>query len=227
MAHMVKRETVDAARAEYGDDLAVVCYVNSTVESRAGATCASPAPTPSRSCPSCRSSTSCSFPTRTWAVSWPSRCRKSTSSLTTGDCPRHHIITVEQIVDATEAHPDALVGTPRVQGRRPCRGRLHRLHRRHHQVCRGVGRGSEFIIVTVRGVLYELERRCRGHRQEVRLPGGAAHLRQHGSHHARKARALPWRRARARCRSACRTRPPTRPSSRSTACSSTQRAKTM
>lgn len=32
MAHMVKRETVDAARAEYGDDLAVVCYVNSTVE---------------------------------------------------------------------------------------------------------------------------------------------------------------------------------------------------
>ena len=33
--------------------------------SRAGATCASPAPTPSRSCPSCRSSTSCSFPTKT------------------------------------------------------------------------------------------------------------------------------------------------------------------
>lgn len=32
MAHMVKRETVDAARAQYGDDLAVVCYVNSTVE---------------------------------------------------------------------------------------------------------------------------------------------------------------------------------------------------
>ncbi len=32
MAHMVKRSTIDAARAEYGDDLAVACYVNSTVE---------------------------------------------------------------------------------------------------------------------------------------------------------------------------------------------------
>ena len=31
MAHMVTKETVDAARAEY-DDLAVVCYVNSTAE---------------------------------------------------------------------------------------------------------------------------------------------------------------------------------------------------
>ena len=32
MAHMVERATVEAARAEYGDDLAVACYVNSTVE---------------------------------------------------------------------------------------------------------------------------------------------------------------------------------------------------
>ena len=32
MAHMVRRETVDAARATYGDDLAVACYVNSTAE---------------------------------------------------------------------------------------------------------------------------------------------------------------------------------------------------
>ena len=32
MAHMVRRATIDGARAEYGDDLAVVCYVNSTME---------------------------------------------------------------------------------------------------------------------------------------------------------------------------------------------------
>ena len=32
MAHMVRRETVEAARERYGDDLAVVCYVNSTAE---------------------------------------------------------------------------------------------------------------------------------------------------------------------------------------------------
>ena len=35
MAHMVRRETVDAARERYGDDLAVACYVNSTAEAKA------------------------------------------------------------------------------------------------------------------------------------------------------------------------------------------------
>ena len=58
MAHMVKRETVDAARAEYGDDLAVVCYVNSTVEIKSWSDART-----------CRSTISCSFPTRTWAAS--------------------------------------------------------------------------------------------------------------------------------------------------------------
>lgn len=32
MAHMVDKKTIDDARARYGDDLAVVCYVNSTAE---------------------------------------------------------------------------------------------------------------------------------------------------------------------------------------------------
>ena len=35
MAHMVCKETVDGARATYGDNLAVACYVNSTTEMKA------------------------------------------------------------------------------------------------------------------------------------------------------------------------------------------------
>lgn len=35
MAHMVVRATVDAAREKYGDDLAVACYVNSTTQMKA------------------------------------------------------------------------------------------------------------------------------------------------------------------------------------------------
>ena len=34
MAHMVRHETVVAARERYGDDLAVACYVNSTAEAK-------------------------------------------------------------------------------------------------------------------------------------------------------------------------------------------------
>ena len=35
MAHMMTKSTIDEARAEYGDDLAVACYVNSTTEMKA------------------------------------------------------------------------------------------------------------------------------------------------------------------------------------------------
>ena len=35
MAHMVQKATIDAARAKYGDDLAVACYVNSTSQMKA------------------------------------------------------------------------------------------------------------------------------------------------------------------------------------------------
>ena len=85
---------------------------------------------------------------------------------------------------------------------------------------------SEFIIVTVRGVLYELERRCRGTGKKFYFPAvqptcvNMDLITLESSCAAR-------RRARARCRSASRTRRQTRPSSRSTVCSSTQRARTM
>ncbi|MBO7674088.1 MAG: quinolinate synthase NadA [Atopobiaceae bacterium] len=35
MAHMLRKQTIDEAREAYGDDLAVVCYVNSTNEMKA------------------------------------------------------------------------------------------------------------------------------------------------------------------------------------------------
>ena len=34
MAHMISKPDIDRVRAEYGDDLAVVCYVNSTAEAK-------------------------------------------------------------------------------------------------------------------------------------------------------------------------------------------------
>ena len=34
MAHMISKHDIDRVRAEYGDDLAVVCYVNSTAEAK-------------------------------------------------------------------------------------------------------------------------------------------------------------------------------------------------
>ncbi len=149
--------------------------------------------------------------------------------LNKGYCPRHHIITVEQIVDRyAEATPTrSYCAHPRVQSRCAGRGRLHRLHRRHHQVCRGVGRQR----------IHHRDGPRRGSTAPAPPPG-----------HRQKVFTSPRavqptcvnmdlitleklvrcrRRARARCRSASRTRLPTRPARRSTACSSTRRVRTM
>ena len=142
MAHMVKRETVDAARAEYGDDLAVVCYVNSTVEIK----------------------------------SWSDVCFVAEQVpqkhviLNNGYCPRHHIITVEQIVDAQEAHPDALVlAHPECKADVLAEADYIGSTAGIIKYAEESG-ASEFIIVTVRGVLYELERRCQGTGKKFYFP---------------------------------------------------------
>ena len=208
MAHMVKRETVDAARAEYGDDLAVVCYVNSTVEIKSwSGVCVTssnavkivselpqqhilfiprPKPRPLRS--------------RAGAA-------KKHVILNNGYCPRHHIITVEQIVDATEAHPGALV-----LAHPECKADVL-AEADYIGSTAGIIKyaeesdASEFIIVTVRGVLYELERRCQGTGKKFYFlqcgPPASTWISSRS-----KSSCTAWRRARARCRLACRTRPP-------------------
>ena len=90
--------------------------------------------------------------------------------LNNGYCPRHHIITVEQIVDATEAHPDALV-----LAHPECKADVL-AEADYIGSTAGIIKyaeesdASEFIIVTVRGVLYELERRCQGTGKKFYFP---------------------------------------------------------
>lgn len=90
--------------------------------------------------------------------------------LNNGYCPRHHIITVEQIVDAQEAHPDALV-----LAHPECKADVL-AEADYIGSTAGIIKyaeesdASEFIIVTVRGVLYELERRCQGTGKKFYFP---------------------------------------------------------
>ena len=149
MAHMVKRETVDAARAEYGDDLAVVCYVNSTVEIKSW----------SDVCVTSSNAVKMFIPDQNLGRFVAERVPQKHVILNNGYCPRHHIITVEQIVDAQEAHPDALV-----LAHPECKADVL-AEADYIGSTAGIIKyaeesdASEFIIVTVRGVLYELERR--------------------------------------------------------------------
>ena len=223
MAHMVKRETVDAARAEYGDDLAVVCYVNSTVEIKSWSDVCVTSSNAVKIVSELPQQHILFIPDQNLGRFVAEQVPQKHVILNNG-CPRHHIITVEQIVDAQEAHPDALV-----LAHPECKADVL-AEADYIGSTAGIIKyaeesdASEFIIVTVRGVLYELERRCQGTGKKFYFPAVPAST---WISSRSKSSCTAWRRARARCRLACRTRPPIRPSSRSTACSSTRRAKPM
>ena len=81
--------------------------------------------------------------------------------LNKGYCPRHHVITLEQIIDVEDAHPEALVlAHPEckadVLAEADYIGSTAGIIKFAEQ-----SDAREFIIVTVAGVLYELERRCK------------------------------------------------------------------
>ena len=111
--------------------------------------------------------------------------------LNQGYCPRHHIITVEQMRRRAGSSPDAHAGAPEckadVLAEADYIGSTAGIIKYAEE-----SDASEFIIVTVRGVLYELERRCRGTGKKFYFPRCSPPA-SNGPHHARKARALPGR----------------------------------
>lgn len=170
MAHMVKRETVDAARAEYGDDLAVVCYVNSTVEIKSWSDVCVTSSNAVKIVSELPQQHVLFIPDQNLGRFVAEQVPQKHVILNKGYCPRHHIITVEQIVDATEVHPDALVlAHPEckadVLAEADYIGSTADIIKYAEE-----SDASEFIIVTVRGVLYELERRCEGAGKKFYFP---------------------------------------------------------
>lgn len=162
MAHMVKRETVDAARAEYGDDLAVVCYVNSTVEIKSWSDVCATSSNAVKIVSELPQHNILFIPDQNLGRYVAEQVPDKNVLLNKGYCPRHHIITPEQIIDSEEAHPDALV-----LAHPECKADVL-AEADYIGSTAGIIKyaeesdANEFIIVTVAGVLYELERRCKG-----------------------------------------------------------------
>lgn len=162
MAHMVKRETVDAARAEYGDDLAVVCYVNSTVEIKSWSDVCVTSSNAVKIVSELSQHNILFIPDQNLGRYVAEQVPDKNVLLNKGYCPRHHIITPEQIIDSEEAHPDALV-----LAHPECKADVL-AEADYIGSTAGIIKyaeesdANEFIIVTVAGVLYELERRCKG-----------------------------------------------------------------
>lgn len=162
MAHMVKRETVDAAREQYGDDLAVVCYVNSTVEIKSWSDVCVTSSNAVKIVSELPQRNVLFIPDQNLGRYVAEQVPDKHVILNKGYCPRHHVITAEQVEAAVLAHPDALV-----LAHPECKAEVL-AEADYIGSTAGIIKyaeesdASEFIIVTVAGVLYELERRTKG-----------------------------------------------------------------
>lgn len=162
MAHMVRRSTVEEARAAYGDDLAVVCYVNSTVQIKSWSDVCVTSSNAVKIVSELPQHHILFVPDQNLGRFVAEQVPDKHVILNPGYCPRHQCISLEELVDLTEEHPDALVlahpeCTEEVLAEADYIGSTAGIIAYAEQ-----SDATEFIIVTVRGVLYELERRCAG-----------------------------------------------------------------
>ena len=162
MAHMVQKRTIDEARATYGDDLAVVCYVNSTVEIKSWSDVCVTSSNAVKICSELPQRNLLFIPDKNLGRYVAEQLPEKHVILNRGYCPRHQNISLAELIDLEGEHPDALVlahpeCTEEVLAEADYIGSTSGIigYAEHSDA-------REFIIVTVRGVLHELELRCAG-----------------------------------------------------------------
>lgn len=162
MAHMVQKMTVDAARARYGEDLAVACYVNSTVEIKSWSDVCVTSSNAVKIVSELPQKHVLFIPDRNLGRYVAEQVPDKHIILNDGCCPRHEAISLEELRDLKAAHPAAKVlahpeCTEEVLAEADYIGATSGIIGYAEK-----SDASEFIIVTVQGVLYDLERRCAG-----------------------------------------------------------------
>lgn len=158
MAHMATLKKIEEVRAEY-DDVAIVCYVNSTAELKS-------------KCDVCVTSANALnvikalpnkniflIPDQNLAHYVANQLPEKNFIYNDGYCHIHHAITPEEILEAKNAHPNALVMVhpeckPAVTDKADYIGSTSGIINFATQ-----SDAEEFIVVTEKGVLYELQKR--------------------------------------------------------------------
>ncbi len=162
MAHMVAKKTIEDARAQYGDDLAVVCYVNSTAEMK---TWSDVCVTSSNAVKICREVPQhhlLFIPDVNLGRFIAKQVPEKHVILNKGYCPRHQRILPQEIIALEEEYPEALVlahpeCTEEVLAEADYIGSTKGIIEFTEK-----SDAKDFIIVTMVGVLREMELRNAG-----------------------------------------------------------------
>ena len=158
MAHMLHKETVDAARERYGDDLAVACYVNSTNEMKAWSDVCVTSSNAQRIVERLSEHNVLFVPDLHLGHYIAQQVPSKNIILNDGFCPTHEAIEVREVEELLSEHPHAVVcAHPEcaawVLDQASYIGSTSGIIER----CVG-GTEDEYIICTVHGVLHEIKR---------------------------------------------------------------------
>lgn len=170
MAHMVCRETVDAAREKYGDDLAVACYVNSTAEVKSWSDVCVTSSNAVRIVSALPQRNVLFIPDRHLGRYVAGQVAEKNVILNDGFCPIHQAISADEV----RALRDSLPGAP-VLAHPECGPEVMELADvagSTSQIVEAAVAGEErdYIVLTVDGVRGELERRCAGMGKRFHFP---------------------------------------------------------
>ena len=170
MAHMVRRETVDAARERYGDELAVACYVNSTAEVKSWSDVCVTSSNAVKIVRALPQANVLFVPDRHLGSFVAEQVPEKNVILNDGYCPIHQDISADEVRTLKGAHPGAPVLAHPECG--PEAMALADFAGSTSQIIEAAvaGSKSDYIILTVDGVRGELERRCAGTGKRFHFP---------------------------------------------------------
>ena len=159
MAHMADAGTIERIRGTY-EDLAVVCYINSTAELKRYSDVCVTSANAVEIVKALPNKNIFFIPDRNLARHVASQVPEKNFIFNEGFCPVHEKMSMEEILKAKTAHPDALVLTHPECPDAVCR--ISDYIGSTSGIIRYAGESSarEFIVCTESGVRYELEKKC-------------------------------------------------------------------
>ena len=108
MAHMVTIENIKKMREKY-DDLAIVCYINSTAEIKTYSDVCVTSSNAVKIVNKLPNKNIFFIPDQNLGSYVATQVKDKNIILNSGFCPRHHIMTKEDVLNAKKEHPNALV----------------------------------------------------------------------------------------------------------------------
>ena len=172
MAHMVERATVDAARAQYGDDLAVACYVNSTAEIKSWSDVCVTSSNAVKIVRALPQRHVLFIPDANLGRYVAQQVPEKHVILNDGCCPYHRAIAADEVRALKAAHPEAQVlahpeCAPEVVALADYVGSTAGIIAYAAQ-----SPAQEFIVLTMEGVSAELAQRCQEEAAAAQIQAG-------------------------------------------------------